>query len=230
MRVVGFLEYGEALARFDKLAATATPQELKVFDDLVRERDELAIYVNLSRRLPHPPSNLDEKPLAPSDSFERRGLNWMTGLARVELGAILASFTYVKRAFSAVAGKGYDRAEYHELLLDGLRMHFWALANDPALPETARKFIPDQRSLNYIRRMTLVQAFFDAALNIAANLYSDAQLAELKNWKNKLDEIQAVLLLNAEQFFARQAAAGERSLLASQCQNACKQLAAASGR
>ena len=39
---------------------------------------------------------------------------------------MLAGFTDHPTPFAAVAGKGYDLAEYKEMLINGAKLHFWA--------------------------------------------------------------------------------------------------------
>jgi hypothetical protein len=224
--VVGFLEYAQALQRFDALIKISTPEELQAFDEIVKERAELTVFVNLSRQLRRAPSSLDESPLQAGDNFERRGLPWIMALARVELGSILAAYTYVRRPYEAVAGTRYDMAQYAEFLLDGLRMHYWALANDPDLPRIAQRFVANQESLAYIRRMTLAQAFFDAASRIAASDYAPVQVAELTQWRSTLNKVQGTLLSNMDAFIARQERNIEARRLASQCRDACNRLGA----
>jgi hypothetical protein len=199
LRVVGFYEYAMALQQLEKLAALVKDEELKAFDELIKERDELAVFTNVSRQVPHPRSSLDEAPLQQGDTFERRGFAWVTALARVELGAMLATHTEAQQPFVSVAGAGFDRREFTELLQDGMRSHYWALANDRNIKNVLRKR-PDETTLNYIRRLVMAQAFLQAAVQIAASSYGQVQLAELKSWKKNLDELQGTLIVHVQSY------------------------------
>ena len=92
-RLVGYLEYAKALENFDKLAAMAKYEEMNAIDEIIKSEPEFTIYTNLSRALEQGRSSLGEKPNGPSDDFARKGFRWITALARVELGAMLAGFT-----------------------------------------------------------------------------------------------------------------------------------------
>jgi hypothetical protein len=89
-RMVGYLEYGRALYLLDQLAKNCSARELEVIDEIIRSRDEHAVFVNRSRILERESSALSEQPQGTDDEFERRGLAWLTALARVELGALAA--------------------------------------------------------------------------------------------------------------------------------------------
>jgi hypothetical protein len=182
-RLVGFLEYQNALACFDSLLKMSDTSEIAVYDELIRERPELAVHTNLSRRFPTGSSTLNE-PDEPGATFERRGLRWLTALARVELAAMLAAFTSVQNPFQQVGAGTFDIEEYRELLLDGSRCHYWALQQDPALRAALDGALPDQGVLRYSRRLHLARAFLTAAAQ--AGQYTAPQYQELKAWYDRL--------------------------------------------
>jgi hypothetical protein len=90
------------------------------------QRDDLAIYTNLSRFVEPANSVLAEKPAGAGDKFERRGLEWLIALARVEHQAALVCFTASRSPLSAELPATGGRGAYQELLADGARMHYWA--------------------------------------------------------------------------------------------------------
>src|SRR5262245_48692120 len=92
-RVVGYLEYSQALTNFDRLLEVATPSELSAMQSLIEDHPEFTIYTNLSQRFETGPTMLSERPEHTGDDFAHRGLDWMMALARVELGAMAAGFT-----------------------------------------------------------------------------------------------------------------------------------------
>lgn len=221
VRAVGYYEFGMALLNLEKLIASATREELAAFDALVKDRDEFSVFVNLSRKVPHPPSSLDEEAERPGDNFERRGLAWVTALARIEVGAMLATFTEVREPFRSLAGTGFDHEAYAELIQDGMRSHYWALANDDNLPQVVRKR-PGQDILNYVRRLVMAQAFWQATFQVAADNYSPVQLQELKAWEKYLDELQVGLLSHLSTYL--ESRSGSNDAFSQSCGAACDRL------
>ena len=181
-RIVGFLEYSMALRYLDKLALNCSEEEFSAIDEIIKSEPEFKVFTNLSRRLQLAPSSLTEKPLREQDDYSRHSFKWVTALARVEVGAMLASFTQHPAPFAAVAGKGYDAAEYMELLLDGARTHYWSLARDSQFKVVMKKFTPDAKSLTYLRRLNLATAFIKAAVGINPKQFSLLQLAEFESY------------------------------------------------
>ena len=192
-RLVGFLEYAKALESFDELAALAKYDEMKAIDEILKSEPEFTVYTNLSRRLEQGRSSLAETPRGPSDDFARQGFNWVTALARVEVGAMLAGFTDHPTPFAAVAGKGYDIAEYKEMLIDGAKLHFWALTNDPDFAELGRGFKPNGAMLTYVRRLNVATAFVYAAGGLTGLELSPRQQNEVVAYAKNLDGARASL-------------------------------------
>ncbi len=187
-RLVGFLEYSKALQSFDELAALAKYDEMKAIDEIIKSEPEFIIYTNLSRRLELGRSSLAETPRSPGDDFARQGFNWVTALARVEVGAMLAGFTDHPNPFAAVAGKGYDLVEYKEMLLDGAKLHFWALTNDPDFAELTKSFKPNGQTLTYVRRLNVATAFVYAAGGLTELELSPLQKEEVTTYAKNLDD------------------------------------------
>lgn len=192
-RLVGFLEYTKALESFDELAALAKYEEMKAIDEILKSEPEFTVYTNLSRRLEQGRSSLAETPRGPSDDFARQGFNWVTALARVEVGAMLAGFTNHPTPFAAVAGKGYDLVEYKEMLLDGAKLHFWALTNDPEFLELAKGFKPNGVTLTYVRRLNVATAFVYAAGGLTGLELSPPQQNEVVAYAKNLDDARGSL-------------------------------------
>ncbi|MBC7855294.1 MAG: hypothetical protein IAF94_17840 [Pirellulaceae bacterium] len=186
-RIVGFLEYSKALESFDALAALASFDEMKAIDEIIKSEPEFTVYTNLSRRLEQGRSSLAEKSSRPRDDFSRQGFHWVTALARVEVGAMLAGFTDHPNPFAAVAGKGYDIAEYKEMLIDGAKLHFWALAGDADFAELTKAFKPDGQTLTYVRRLNVATAFVYAAGGLTELELSPPQKEEVATYAKTLD-------------------------------------------
>ena len=186
--MVGFLEYSKALEAFDQLAALADYNEMNAIDEIIKSEPEFIVFTNLSRRLEQGRSSLAEKPNGANDDFSRKGFRWVTALARVEVGAMLAGFTDHPNPFAAVAGKGYDIAEYKEMLIDGAKLHFWALANDPDFAEITKNFKPDGQTLTYVRRLNVATAFVYAAAGLTGLELSPLQKEEVATYAKNLDD------------------------------------------
>jgi hypothetical protein len=197
-RIVGFLEYSMALRYLDKLALNVSEEETDAIDEIIKSEPEFKVYTNLSRRLQLAPSSLTEKPQREKDDYSRHGFKWVTALARVELGGMLGSFTSHPAPFAAVAGKGYDAPEYMELLVDGARTHYWALANDPQFKLVMKKFNPDAKSLTYLRRLNLATAFITAAVGIAPQQFTPVQLAEFQSYLKPINDARKSIRTSIE--------------------------------
>ncbi|HZN32463.1 MAG TPA: hypothetical protein VFB80_01545 [Pirellulaceae bacterium] len=215
-RVVGFMEYSKALESLDALAALATNYELAAIDEIVKSEPEFTIYTNLARRLERGRSNLAEKPAGENDDFARKGFRWVTALARVEVGAMLAGFSSHPQPFAAVAGTGYDLAEYKELLLDGAKMHFWALTNDPGFTAIMRKFNPSGTTLAYLRRLNVASAFVSALVASAGREFNPAQVQEVKLYATKLEGSRGDIRLSIENYLQQVMASTKTNLVGRQ--------------
>lgn len=200
-RLVGSYEYIKALEHFDALTQISDQNELQVFDEIIREKDEFAVYVNLSRHLQRTDTTLSEASVDAEHNFERRGLAWVTALARVEVGAMLAGFTNVESPFEWVGPRPLELAAYRELLEDGTRTHYWALANDPDFQRIATGR-PDHKTVAYVRRLTVANAFLDAAAKAGVNTddLTPQQMNELAKWKSDLGQVQFAMIANIRNY------------------------------
>lgn len=221
-RIVGFLEYSMALRYLDQLALTVSEEESSAIDEIIKSEPEFKVYTNLSRRLQLAPSSLAEQPQREQDDFSRHGFKWITALARVEVGGMLASFTSHPAPFAAVAGKGYDALEYMELLVDGARTHYWALANDAQFKSVVRKFTPTAQSLTYLRRLNLANAFIKAAVGIAPQKFNPTQLAEFQTYLKPIDDARKSIRTTIELYLntvkiAKNSSSKQRDELVERC-------------
>jgi hypothetical protein len=192
-RIVGFIEYGMALQHLDQFVSTAPREELELAEDLVRERPEFAVYTNLSRHF-EGPTFLREQPRDERDSFRRHGLEWVLALARVEAGAMLAGFTSHPGPFAAVAPKSYGVEAFRELLIDGLRTHYWTLKLDPVIQNYHRTGIPVNHIITYGRRVSLARHFLQALVAGWGDQLLPIQRAELKTQDEEMRRLQLAFL------------------------------------
>ena len=161
--LVGFLEYGQALQRFDALLASLSPGELEAVEQIVLADNRLAFDTNLSRRMEQAPGPLSEPPAPAGEGFRRHSLAWAMALARVEVASMLAAFSQTPKPFSFVKPSGYEASAYRELLLDGLRTHFLLLP--PAKQWRQIKLADNRGLLSMQRRLTLMLRFAEAVLD-----------------------------------------------------------------
>lgn len=201
-RLVGFHEYSQALEILDALVRMASPEELAVIDDLVKSEAEFTVYTNLARRLDQGRSALAEAPQQAGDDFARRGIRWVTALARVELAAMIAGYTEHPQPFAAVAGTGYDAVEYRALIIDGAKMHFWSLNSDPAMEPLFRNFQPNSKTLAYVRRLNVANSFVLAAALAGGFQPNSPQFAEWFQYNQHLSKARAALHAQIEIFLA----------------------------
>jgi len=152
----------------------------------VKQRDEFAVYVNLSRLIRHKPTNLVEKPLAVNDDFQRRGLRWLTAVARVETHAVRAAFSGHLAPFTVLPPTEFDSDEYDEVLLDGMRTHFWAFQNDPTWRFELASKVPSSRTLAYLRRLAMLAHFVHAVAERMGDQFDIAQATEITSWQRQI--------------------------------------------
>jgi hypothetical protein len=150
----------------------------------------------LSRLVETQPNPLSERGSRPNDNFARRGLAWITALARSELGAITANFTENADPFDSYRPSRYEREAYAEILEDSMRTHYWALRNDRLLPTMRKGFTPDPQGIAYARRAIVTLEMLQAVRQLKADEYSLSQQAELDTWELQLAALKSHLLYN----------------------------------
>jgi hypothetical protein len=192
--VVGFFEYGQALSLLSRFLLLLSPEELKVAEQIVSERDEFVVYTNLSRRIEARPGPLSERSNFAQDKFDRRGIAWLLGLARVELAAMVAGFSPDSDAFAKDRPSSYELAAYRELVEDAMRAHYWSLARDSAPRTMRRGMTPDQQAIAYLRRTTLAIKFLREVRNERQGQLTSLQQAELDTWEQQLRDLQSFLM------------------------------------
>jgi hypothetical protein len=201
-RLVGFVEYTKALEYLDQFVKAASFGELELADEIVRDHDEYIIHTNLSRWLEKQPNVLSERGRNARDDFARHGLPWVLGLARIELGAMLTGFTSAKEPFrlmvpplkSPRSPERYGAQAYHELLIDGMRTHYWSLKNDPAVWNYRKTGVPEHHLVTYTRRVTVARQFLVSSRNASAGLLSQPQLGLIAEWEQEIAAVHRMLI------------------------------------
>ena len=205
--MVGFLEYTRALNYFDAYLERATKKDLEVVDELVKGRDELKFFVNLSRRHPHERTSLDPEVEVEGET-EAHSLAWVMALARVELGALLAGFSGVQFPFEQSRPSHYERKAFDELLLDSTRAHYYALQNDKmssyywsmrndTITRNDQRFgrpgVNEVQAIAYSRRVLVLHEFVTAVRRYGDGQLNEAQIAELDKWAEHLEQLSSVI-------------------------------------
>jgi hypothetical protein len=207
-RIVGFIEYAQAVQFLDTFVEEASEAELAVAEEIIRSQPAFRIDTNLSRRI-ETPGTLSEQSPNPRDEFRRDGLEWMLALARVELGAMLAGFTSHAEPFLSLvptihrkerekAGP-FGSAAYAELLLDGLRTHYWAIVREDVIADYYKAGVPENHLLTYGRRAILGRQFVRAVLQYGGAGNEDenvppAHRTELQIWDQTFEKLQRIML------------------------------------
>lgn len=187
-RLVGYSEYQNALNMLDELSTTLTDKQRDEIDEYIRKRNGYAVDVSLSSDLEQKNSSLSD----PKDmEKEQRGLSWMTALARVELGAMLAAYTKVPRPFEVVRPGEKDIEAYRYLLLDAFRTHYWSLKQDPNLEYLPRSndIVP---VLAYSRRLLMLRSMLHA-LSRAGGEWTFPEEQEIYQWCEELGGLNTFL-------------------------------------
>ena len=133
-RVVGFYEYGNALADLDKLVGLATEEDRVAIDEIISDRNEFDVFLTLpdafTPETDYDPNQNEGSEVA-GNEFRRSGLSWITALARIEFGAMIAGFTDYPNPFRDVTPQSPDYRSTMQLLLEGVTGHYAGLSTSP---------------------------------------------------------------------------------------------------
>ncbi len=219
-QLVGYIEYANALYHFERLIELATPAELRTIDDIIGQDDRFVVHSNLSSQFDNldPASTLqlprpmrDPRAAQPN---ERRGLQWIMALARVELGAMRAGHTgelanpirrleYAKRYGTEGPVWGYhgpfdrwpprvpERDAFLEILFDGARQHYYESRTEYQIAARTRAETEvfgagRLRLFQLERKLRIAIEMLEAFRNLSFASLSPAQHAELERWLNQL--------------------------------------------
>ena len=207
-RIVGFVEYAQAVQHLDKFVEEATIAEFEAAEEVIRSQGAFRLDTNLSRKI-EGPSTLSERSPNPRDDFSRHGLEWMLALARVELGAMLAGFTSHAEPFLSLAPTTFKQervktvpfgtAAYGELLMDGLRAHYWSIVREDLIANYYNTGVPENHLLTYGRRAIIGRQFVRAALQFSGGGSGRGNLpgpqgTELQTWEQTFEKLQRIML------------------------------------
>ena len=203
-RIVGCDEYYKFLTDFEKLFRTLTPNQIDQIDQYIKSRDEFAVFTNLSRRFEKKPSLLSERPQSTDDKFERRGLVWISALARMELGAMLAGFTSHVDPLIAMRPNEAGMPAFREMLLDGLRTHYLHLQQDPNFKQKYTGLNNIKRRLAYIRRLHMMLEYAKTFEAVEGTKFLTAEANhEFQTWKRTVENILNSLMFDLQASLSR---------------------------
>ena len=163
LRMVGTHEYLNAIGELSELVRDSSSEEIAAYNWIIGEQQEYAFFSG--KFLGMEPSIRDTSPIEEVDKkhrFKKHSLQWMLALARVEIGASLAMYGHVDRAFEIVMPKEFGVAEYELLVADDAAAHMAALDSDAAVKKRVKKADKvDSDTIAYLRRMKVANDLLD---------------------------------------------------------------------
>ena len=186
-RIVGTHEYSNSLDQLIPLIQESTPEQVRLYDEIVTDQDELSFFsgVILTASTNQNLSNAqNDTPL--TERFRRRGLKWLMALARIELGATKAMYT-AENPFESLAPKdGFGRQEYFDLLAHDSADHMNALKTDPVMFLKSTK-LSAVESVPYIRRLKVVNDMLTGASRAEDGRYASYSSENLKRLEKPME-------------------------------------------
>lgn len=160
-RLVGSYEYLNALDSFTRLLQISSPEEIKVYDKVLKERPEFTFFNGIHTAFNERPNLANANPFERQkfeDEFQKRGLAWMMALARIELAATGSLYGDVKSSFEKIATTDFDLVPYLTILKDDVLAHMKSLSLEPGFQEVLRRSRKaDTWTLAYLRRIKLIR-------------------------------------------------------------------------
>jgi len=198
-RLVGFYEYGNALADLDRLVSLASKEDLTAIDEIIADNKEFDVYMTLPDSF-SPEDGYAEiatktakSSAATGTEFRRSGLAWITALARVEFGAMIAGFTEQPFAFSTVTPETHDYENVMQLLLEGVTEHYKDVAGMLSGVDGMKRDASMTNMLTLSRRIRIARTMLVPLLAPGESEYSSGQAQELANYKSNLDVGQTLV-------------------------------------
>ena len=186
---VGFVEYEMSLRYFNALLQRTTEQERQMIDELIVEQKSFRLTTNLSKGLSTAQSQLGKGNQYLGQQVQHHGLAWTVALARLEVGAILATFTTASNPFARTRPSSYEMPAYRALLVDAARTHYWSLKNDPSLASMLNEVPRSQTFLAYAQRADLAKSLVRAVTKTGVGYLTPDQFRELATWNKDLTKM-----------------------------------------
>ncbi len=188
-RVVGFLEYGNALDYLDRLASMSDEQDFAAIDSIIADHDEFAIFCELPGGFQIEGDNRRSVGQT-SVPGGKQGLAWLIGLARLEFGAIVSGYTEHPSPYQYVQPDRYAYAETMQLLLEGVDSHYKALQQTNLSQDRFRGSDGVKVALTLSRRLRIARAMLRPIMEPERSRYTSQQASQLEKAAVDLDNAQ----------------------------------------
>jgi hypothetical protein len=146
------------------------------------------------------PGPLDLPPGTPN---KRRGLIWLSALARAEVAAMLVGFAEQGGAFVDLAQK-HDFPAYREIVRDAMLTHYWSLKNDGTLAAVVARGNSTQ-VLAFLRRLIVAHALVGASAELHKGAFDAAHQQQLAQWSAELQQTLRLLTQRLRAFLQPEA-------------------------
>ena len=181
-----------------------------VIDEIIADRKEFDVYLTLPD-LFTPKTDNDSNQTGGSEvagnEFRQSGLSWVTALARVEFGAMIAGFTDHPNPFKDVTPQSHDYRSAMQLLLEGVTGHHAELSTNSqftgkgkAKGKVKHKDAIIHNSLTLSRRARIARAMLAPLLAIGESEYTPAQAYQLGGYQSELEEGQKLVNTSIKNF------------------------------
>ncbi len=207
-RVVGFLEYGNALDNLVSLVSMADKDDLVAIEGIIAERPEFAVYTTMPEQFPMDAesSRFDgaTSQATLNSAGKRTGLAWVLALARVEFGAIVAGFTEHPDPYTFVTPDALDYRQSLHLLLEGVNGHYTTMQNAEQFREFADRSGNIMTALAFSRRVRIVRSMLRPLMKPGRNAWRTDQADELQKYADDMEGAQVALNESIRSFLSAQ--------------------------
>ena len=158
---MGSHEYTNAIIELDQLVAISNPEEIQAYNNVIAEQVEFGFSSGQQFEPPSPNNSAGSGNRNNVDATkifgQRRSLQWMLALARVEIGASLSMYGHIGNAFFQTQPEDFGVEEYGRLVADDAVAHVSALQTDEKIQKRVRspKRV-DSDTVAYLRRLKVV--------------------------------------------------------------------------
>ncbi len=181
-RLVGTYEYTQAVEKFNRLVQISSPEEIVVYDRVLNNRPEFSYFNGLNSAF----GLLDEQGKLKldrqkfEDKFIKKGIAWMSALAKVELSSTISLYGDAKQPFQTLPAAPFETVPYLNVLKDDVVAHMASLSKEPAFKEVLRPtHTADSLTMAYLRRIKLIKDMLHTLSN-GGDQVVKAQIAPLQ--------------------------------------------------
>lgn len=164
-RIVGSYEYSNAVTYFEVLLKRSTPDEIKVYDEMISDRPEFSFYSGVTIDLGSANVNFSNPTVRNEfdKNYRRQSVTWLLALARVEVNSTVSMYGTSENPFSWNQSNAIGVKEYYQVLLDDAAAHLTTIIADPDLKDVVSVREPiDENALPNLLRLKLVSDMLTA--------------------------------------------------------------------